>query len=124
MLPVAQWTLALTAANLLIIASDADLRQSLVFALESDGHRILAASDVATAMVADLSGIDCVVVDEAAARAGATELTALGARRLPVVLLSNKPLPQPPAWATGVVEMPGLGAALSQAVAQATAKAG
>lgn len=107
--------------QVLVVAKDHELRSSLQFALEAEGHMVETVSRLDATLGAERR-YDCVIVDHHATDRRPRETVTRLFRRLgPVVLLanaSNHPL-SPESFRT--VLKPLLGPALSQAVAQAMA---
>ena len=115
----------MVAPSLLIVAPDAELRSSLMFALEAEGYAVSALPDIATAR--GLAGqFDCTVLDAAAADHMLADVIGFCAFARPVVLLSDTAVPTPrlDGWIAGMVEKPQLGLALSTAVQMALLKCG
>lgn len=103
--------------HILVIAPNADLRQSLRFALEADGHSIAAYPGLGD--VAEPPGrFDCTVLDHHAVDANAAASGFLSAFS-PVVLLANTASHPLAARAALTLTKPTLGPFLSQAVTEA-----
>ncbi len=103
----------MTASTVLVIAADADLRRSLVFALEAEGYQVTAQPNIGSARALPARRFDCTVLDHSAASGSpAAEIAAFSAANGPVVLLAEHSLPDSPAWLAGFVEMRALGEAL------------
>lgn len=72
----------------LIVAPDAELRQSLQFALEADGHQVEACGTLMEANQKDIR-IDCSILDHHAADNRTGDVAQFYAKFAPVVLLAN-----------------------------------
>lgn len=104
--------------HLLVIAPTAELRNSLRFALEAEGHDV-----TVHARVGDLteppSEFDCAILDHHALDGNAAEAAAFLQKFSPVVLLANIN-PHPLSHLSFItVTKPSLGPLLSRAVGQA-----
>ena len=108
-------------ARLLVVAINSELRHSLQFALEAEGHYVDTAARLDPTMGAEAE-YDCVIVDHHATDRRSPSLVAREFRRLaPVGLLANG-AGHPLAEASyRTVLKPMLGPALSRAVAEAIA---
>ena len=110
--------MALELADLLLIATNSDLRQSLEFALRAEGHRVTCRS-LAGAIAERGNRPDCAVIDHHAVGTDPATTTAFFRDFAPVILLANQvPHPLSP-MAFRTVLKPFLGAALSDAVRDA-----
>ena len=104
--------------RVLIIAPSTDMRQSLHFALESEGYAVTASSTIAETTSLPQT-FDCTVLDhhaELVDRAGALELCS---RVYPVILLANALPHRLSSMVFRTVLKPMLGPPLSVAVRQA-----
>ncbi len=110
----------MSADRILVIAPDPDLRRSVAFALEAEGHVV---TSHATMLGPDEGkSYDCVVLDHKAAKAVPREAVLDFCARSPrIVLLAGAPQPWLVPKVFRVVPTPHLGAALSAAVEQAIA---
>lgn len=107
--------------HLLIVATTQELRGSLQFALEADGHTVRVAAKLDAAGEDDVH-YDCTVFDHHAADKRSREaVRSFFARHSPVVLLANVANHPLAAISHSTVLKPLLGPALSQAVANAIA---
>lgn len=92
--------------RILVIAPDQTLRQSLCFALEAEGYNV-GLAESALGRVAELSGADCVIIDDTALK----EVKAAGRTMppCPVIVLAERA--EETAWfrGYGLVEKPLLG---------------
>jgi CheY-like chemotaxis protein len=104
--------------RVLIIAPNTDMRQSLHFALESEGYSVTSRASIAEAAALP-AGFDCTVLDHHAELVDRDGATAFCARVQPVILLANE-LPHRLSDAVfRTVMKPMLGPPLSVAVRQA-----
>jgi hypothetical protein len=110
----------LSADRILVIAPDPDLRRSVAFALEAEGHIV---TSHATLLGPDEGKVyDCVVLDHKAAKAAPREAVLDFCAHSPrIVLLAGAPQPWLVPKVFRVVQTPHLGAALSSAVQAALA---
>lgn len=106
--------------HILVIAPNADLRRSLRFALEAEGHSILSCSSVAEALAAP-GPYDCTVIDHHASDGTLASFPKLFG---PVVLLANSATHPLARHSAATLTKPALGPFLSQAVGQAMAPRG
>lgn len=107
----------------LIVVPDAELRQSLQFALEADGHRVEAVATLAEAN-ARSPETDCCILDHHAADYRPGDVDAFYAKFAPVVLLANVSSHPLIARSFATVLKPLLGLPLSLAVTRALSAAG
>lgn len=102
--------------RLLIVAPDVDLRRSLEFLLEAEGHVVVSCAGIAGV---DTSNFDCTILDHRAILAPHGEMMAFCRKARPVILLAGSPL----TWLTEeifrVVQKPLLGQPLIAAVDEA-----
>jgi FixJ family two-component response regulator len=108
----------MTMAEVIIVASDAAFKRSLVFVLESGGFRVLQYTTLEASLASpQIHDVGCAVVDEEAIRGYAQNLSiAFGC---PVILLVDQPRPSPNAGAVKYLTKPYLGEPLLQAVHEA-----
>lgn len=105
--------------HLLIVATSQELRSSLEFALEADGHTVHVAARMEPPGEDDIH-YDCTVFDHHAAdRKSRDAVRGFFASHAPVVLLANVANHPLAALSHSTVLKPLLGAALSRAVADA-----
>jgi DNA-binding NtrC family response regulator len=110
----------LPTGKILVIAASADLRRSLSFALEAEGHVVTSLGELVDPR--DARGFDCVVLDHKVAKAVTREaVLAFCAEAPPVILLAGAPQPWLVPQVFHVVETPSLGPALTTAVQDALA---
>lgn len=105
--------------RILLIAPDSDLRKSVVFALRAEGYDVTSSASIGAHERA--SGYDCTVLDHHAV--GLDPAAAARFCRLfaPVVLLADQPVHTLSPLAFRTVQKPLLGAALTDAIRDATA---
>lgn len=103
--------------QLLIIAPDADLRQSLKFMLESEGYGVVPRDSISA--MPERGGFDCTVLDHKAITGSAADVLAFCEKAKPVILLAGLSVP----WLTDkvfrVIQKPLLGEPLVAAVRDA-----
>jgi hypothetical protein len=110
------------AAQILVIAISPEFRDSLVFALESEGYEVTARPDIPEPGSANLP--DAVVLDHRAASLEPKRTVAFCRTTGPVILLAAQALPWLLEAVFTVVPTPLMGDALSRAVAQAVQVSG
>lgn len=103
--------------HILVIAPNADLRRSLRFALEAEGHSVLSCSGIAEAL-ATPGPYDCTVLDHHASDGVLATFPPLFG---PVVLLANSAAHPLAGQSAAILTKPTLGPFLSQAVGEAMA---
>ena len=102
--------------RLLIVAPDADLRASLVFALEAEGFEVTAREDVPNLAWMNQRRFDCTVLDQKALTGEAYEAIAFCIKAHPVVLFAGRPHEWLTEWVSQVVVTPTADDALTTAV--------
>lgn len=106
--------------HLLVIAPDADLRQSLRFALEAEGHTVVACADI-DHVIGEPDSFDCVVLDHHGADAATAVASAFFGTFRPIILLANESGHPLSDASVRTIVKPRLGPFLAQAVNQAIA---
>ena len=108
-------------SKVLIIAPGLDLRKSLQFALDAEGHSVVVRDGFH-----DADGLpedfDCVVLDHHAAQGHLALAAAFVEQAAPVILLANTDTHPLAAHSFRCVTKPFLGANLSKAIADATSR--
>jgi hypothetical protein len=102
--------------RLLIVAPDADLRASLIFALEAEGFEVIAREDLPTLAWMNQRRFDCTVLDQKALNGEAYEAIAFCIKAHPVVLFAGRPHAWLTEWVSQVVVTPTADDALTTAV--------
>lgn len=106
--------------HLLIIAPNAELRQSLRFALEADGHTVSDFADIEH--VTELpEQVDCVILDHHGADGATDDVGAFFGTFQPIVLLANETSHPLSKQSFRTILKPRLGPFLAKAVSQAIA---
>lgn len=106
----------MAAAHLLVVAPDADMRASLVFALEADGYEVTALDTLPTMDWLAGHRFDCCLLDQKALTGRAHESIAFCIKAHPVVLIAGRPHPWLVEWCAQVVVTPSADDALQMAV--------
>lgn len=106
-------------SRLLVIAPNKDLRDSLVFALEAEGHAVTALEAIPGTAWLAAQDFECTVLDQKALTGQPSESISFCARAFPVVLLAARPHEWLIEWVAQVVEMPVAGNAVATAVREA-----
>lgn len=102
--------------RLLIVAPDVDLRRSLEFLLEAEGHAVVSRAGIEGV---DAATFDCTILDHRAILAPQQEMQAFCRKARPVILLAGSPLPWLAEEIFRVVQKPLLGQPLIAAVDEA-----
>ena len=103
--------------RLLIVAPDADLRRSLEFMLEAEGHEVVAHAALWDAELTQK--FDCTIVDHRAIAPPYAAVIAFCRQAAPVILLAGAPLPWLTELVFRVVQKPLLGSPLIAAIESA-----
>jgi len=106
----------MSTGRLLVVAADADVRQSLVFALETEGFTVTPSAELPTRAWLRENKFDCTVLDQRVLRGEPYESVAFCIASHPVVLLAAKPFGWLLEWVSQVVETPVVEDRLLQAV--------
>lgn len=106
--------------HLLIIAPNADLRQSLRFALEAEGHTVSTYADIGH-VTEPADSFDCVILDHHGAESAIADVGAFFGAFRPIVLLANEADHPLSGLSFRTILKPRLGPFLAQAVSQAIA---
>ena len=108
----------MTAGNILVIAPNADFRQSLAFALETEGYSVETRGDLAS--LGQLEQFDAIVLDHKAIRQEPIDrVVHANHSQVPVILLASRPGDWLATKAFRTVPTPLMGSVLSDAVADA-----
>lgn len=108
--------------RLLVVAADADVRRSLVFALEAEGFSVASTDLLPTVSWMRTNRFDCTILDQRMLQGPPYESLAFTITAHPVVLLAAKPLQWLGEWVSQVVETPVIEDTLLTAVRTATMK--
>lgn len=106
----------MASGRLLVVAPDADLRGSLVFALEAEGFEVTAEAEVPAISRMAQRRFDCTVLDQKALTGQDYESIAFCIKAHPVVLLAGRPHPFLVEWVSQVVVTPAADDAMITAV--------
>ena len=106
----------MASGRLLVVAPDADLRGSLVFALEAEGFEVTARADLPAMSWMTQRRFDCTVLDQKALTGQNYESIAFCIKAHPVVLLAGRPHPWLVEWVAQTVVTPAADDAMITAV--------
>src|SRR5262245_22259416 len=106
-------------ARLLVVAPEGDLRRSVVFALEAEGHQVTTFDRPPSTHWLAHHRFDCTVLQQDALTGEAYEAVAFCIKAHPVVLIAARPHPWLIEWVSQVVDLPVLGNAVTDAVRDA-----
>lgn len=106
----------MASGRLLVVASDNDIRQSLVFAFEAEGFEVTAREEPPTMAWMQQRRFDCTVLDQNALDGEAYESIAFCIKAHPVVLMAARPHSWLAEWVSQVVVTPSADNALVTAV--------
>jgi len=109
----------LSTGRVLVIATNKDMRQSLAFALETEGFTVTSRPDIPGADGA--RGYDCVILDHRAAMPNPSLAQVFCSRSQYLVILSSRRMPWLTDLADEVLTTPVEGPALVDAALRATA---
>ena len=109
----------MSTGRLLVVAPDADVRRSLVFALEAEGYEVGIRADLPAAPWLSTHPFDCAVLDQRAVRPCDREVLSDTLASAPVVLLAYRPQPWLTDKVSAIVETPALEGAMVAAVEHA-----
>ena len=107
---------SMSTGRLLVVASDPDVRRSLVFALEAEGFEVTERDALPPLSWTSDHRFDCTVLDQRVLKGEAYESLAFCIRAHPVVLLAARPLAWLVEWVAQIVETPVIEDALVNAV--------
>lgn len=108
--------------RLFVVAADADVRRSLVFALEAEGFAVTSTDVLPTVSWMRTNRFDCTILDQRMLQGPPYESLSFTIAAHPVVLLAAKPLAWLVEWVSQVVETPVIEDALLTAVRTAILK--
>ena len=104
-------------SHILIVAPDSDLRRSLEFALEAEGHEVTWRASIGAHELPN--SYDCTVLDHHAVGKDLAEGAAFCEAFEPVILLANSSAHPLSPWAYSIILKPLLGPALVGAIQDA-----
>lgn len=106
----------MASGRLLVVASNNDIRQSLVFSFEAEGFEVTARDQLPTLAWMQQRRFDCTVLDQHTLSGEPYESIAFCIKAHPVVLVAGRPHPWLAEWVSQVVETPAADDALVTAV--------
>ncbi|WP_395812812.1 hypothetical protein [Devosia sp.] len=106
--------------RILVVALDLDVRRSLVFALEEEGHRVTGLEALPSLSYLREQRFNCSVVDQRSLTGKPHESISFCIAAHPVVLLAAQPFAWLADWVAQIVITPDPGNALNAAVLAAT----
>lgn len=105
--------------RLLLVAPDTDLRQSLVFALETEGFSVTTRDEPPPRSWLAANRFDCTIIDQKAFTGEDYEAIAFCIKAHPVVLMAERPHAWLNEWVAAAIELPLRGNEVATAVRQA-----
>lgn len=105
--------------HLLLVAPDADLRESLAFVLDAEGFSVTARTALPARSWLAGNRFGCTIVDQKAFEGEDYEAIAFCIKAHPVVLMAERPHPWLAEWVVKSVQLPLRGHEVAAAVAEA-----